>query len=76
MSVEGSEARLQALSEKLDAIHLSIEKDISELKGQSTGQSERISKTEIRLAQLQGMGVALTLGMPFVAIGLQKLLMG
>lgn len=73
-TVEGVEARLQAIGDKLDAVHLSLEKDISELKGQISEQGNRISKAELRLAQLQGMGAALALGMPFIAIGLNHLL--
>lgn len=58
----------------MDAIHLSLEKDISEVKGTVNGYNTRISRTELRLAQLQGAGAALTLGMPFIAIALNHLL--
>jgi hypothetical protein len=68
--------RVDALSEKMDAIHLSIEKDIAEVKGQLSHDGKRISKAELRLAQLQGAGAALTLGLPFVAVALQKVLGG
>jgi hypothetical protein len=68
------QARLEAQSEKLDAVHLSLEKDISELKGLVLNQNTRISKSELRLAQIQGMGVALTLVLPFAAVGLSHLL--
>ncbi len=68
--------RLESLGEKMDAIHLSLKGDISEVKGQVTVQDQRVSKTELRLAQLQGAGVVLTLALPFAAIGLQKLIGG
>jgi len=74
MTPEALEARLSALSEKLDAIHLSLEKDIGEVKGQMDDQGQRVSHNELRIAQLQGAGAALTLAMPFLAIGLQHLL--
>lgn len=76
MTPEALEARLQALSEKLDAIHLSLERDISEVKGITGGQGERITRSELRLAQLQGAGAALTVGMPFIALALNRLLGG
>lgn len=70
------EVRLEALAEKLEAIHLSLKGDIGELKGQVTVQDQRVSRAELRLAQLQGAGVVLTLGLPFAAVGLQKLIGG
>lgn len=68
--------RLESLGEKMDSIHLSLKGDISEVKGQVTVQDRRVSKTELRLAQLQGAGIVLTLALPFAAIGLQKLIGG
>lgn len=70
------DVRLSTLTEKLDAVHLSLKGDISEVKGQVTVQDQRVSKTELRLAQIQGAGVVLTLALPFAAIGLQKLIGG
>jgi hypothetical protein len=68
------DVRLSALTEKLDAVHLSLAKDISEVKGQVLTQDQRVSRTELRLAQLQGAGAALTLGLPFVAVVLQRVI--
>jgi hypothetical protein len=70
------DVRLATMAEKLDAIHLSLRGDISEVKGQVGLQDRRVGKTELRLAQLQGAGVILTLALPFAAIGLQKLVGG
>ena len=68
--------RMDGLSEKMDAIHLSLEKDIAELKGMQVADGQRISKTELRMAQLQGMGAALTFGMPFIVIAINHLIGG
>lgn len=70
------EVRLESLAEKLEAIHLSLKGDIGELKGQVMVQDQRVSHAELRLAQLQGAGVVLTLGLPFAVVGLQKLIGG
>jgi hypothetical protein len=78
-SLEGSSATevfLRALDSKLDAIHLSLAQDIAEVKALQNEDGSRISKSELRLAQLQGAGAALTLGLPFVAVALQKVLGG
>ena len=74
MTTDATEARLEALGEKLDAVHLSLKGDISEVKGQVTVQDQRVSRTELRLAQLQGAGLVLTLALPFAAVGLSALL--
>lgn len=75
------EARLAGLKEqmiatdkKLDAVHLSLEKDLSEVKALQAVDAGRISRNELRMAQLQGAGAVLTLALPFVAVGLQSLL--
>jgi hypothetical protein len=73
---EALEARLEAMSEKLDAIHRSLESDIGEVKGQLHSQDQRVSRAELRLAQLQGAGAALTFGMPFIAIAVNHLVGG
>lgn len=66
--------RVDALSEKVDAVHLSLEKDLSEVKGQLLADGKRLSNTELKLARLQGAGAALTLGLPFVALALEKVI--
>jgi hypothetical protein len=70
------DVRLSALSEKLDAIHLSLSREVSKVQGTLIVQDQRISKSELRLAQLQGAGASLTLGLPFIAVVLNKLLGG
>lgn len=71
---EALEARLEAQGEKLDAVHLSLEKDISELKGMLVGMGERLSASERQLATVKGIGIALMAGMPFIVLGLQTLI--
>lgn len=73
MHVDVIQVGLDGLGREMRAIHLSLEKDISELKGKMDDQGGRISKTELRLAQLQGAGVVLTLALPFAAVGLNAL---
>jgi uncharacterized protein YlxW (UPF0749 family) len=70
------DVRLSTLTEKIDAVHLSLKSDMSELKAQMTIQDQRVSKAELRMAQVQGAGVVLTLALPFAALGLQKLIGG
>jgi hypothetical protein len=63
--------RLEALGEKLDAVHLSVVHDIGEVKGKLDEHSARISSSELKLARLQGAGMALTFGLPFIVLALQ-----
>lgn len=72
----GLKEQMSASDKKLDAIHISLEKDISEVKSAQLADTNRISKTELRMAQLQGAGVVLTLALPFAAVGLQALVGG
>lgn len=71
---EAINTRLSGLSEKMDAIHASVNNDIGEIKGILLSQGDRISNTELRMARLQGAGAALTLGLPFIALALEKVI--
>jgi chromosome segregation ATPase len=58
-------ANVAAVGGKLDGIHISLKDDLSEIKRENEGYSERITVNEKAIARAQGIGIAVVASLPF-----------